>query len=157
MQEWRIANINALISGTYSKIKSINKDIQFGISPQCNIDNNIKMGADVYSWGSKKGYVDYLCPQLYINFNHNELPFDIVFNNWKNIVTDKNVKLYVGLALYKANSDSDKGTWKYSDCILKSQINYCRNQKCDGFMLYPWSFLENSQTINEIKNLDTCF
>lgn len=30
--EWRQANINAMVSLTYSEIKSVNPDVQFGIS-----------------------------------------------------------------------------------------------------------------------------
>lgn len=156
LNEWRTANINSLISGVYSKIKSENKNLQFGISPECNIDNNLRIGADIYSWGSKNGYVDYLCPQMYINFDNPILTFDKSFNDWKAIISNKNINLYIGLALYKANSDLDNGTWKKSNNILKTQIEYSRNLGCNGFMLYSWSFLENEQTIDEIKNLDSC-
>ena len=114
------------------------------------------MGADIYSWGSKSGYVDYLCPQMYVNFDNPTLTFDKAFNDWKSIVSNENINLYIGLALYKANSDLDKGTWKKSNNILKTQVEYSRNLGCNGFMLYSWSFLENDQTTDEIKNLDNC-
>ena len=156
LHEWRMANINSLISGVYSKIKSENKNLQFGISPECNIENNLRMGADIYSWGSKSGYVDYLCPQMYVNFDNPTLTFDKAFNDWKSIVSNENINLYIGLALYKAHSDLDKGTWKKSNNILKTQVEYSRNLGCNGFMLYSWSFLENDQTTDEIKNLDNC-
>ena len=45
--QWRIANINTLISGVYSEIKSIDPSVQFGISPQANISNDLKTSADV--------------------------------------------------------------------------------------------------------------
>ncbi len=155
--DWRITNINSLITGVYSKIKSVNKNLQFGISPQCNIDNDIKMGADVYSWGSKKGYVDYLCPQIYVNFENPILTFDKSFNDWKSIIKRKETNLYIGLALYKANSGLDKESWKKSNNIIKTQVEYSRNLGCNGFMLYSWSFLENEQTKEEMKNLDNLF
>lgn len=157
LSDWRMANINSLVSGVYSKVKSVNKNLQFGISPQYNIDNDIKMGADVYSWGSKSGYVDYLCPQMYVNFENPILTFDKAFNDWKSVITNKDTNLYIGLALYKANSDLDKGTWKKSNNILQTQVEYSRNLGCNGFMLYSWGYLENSQTTDEVKNLDICF
>ena len=102
MLEWRQANINAMVSLTYSEIKSVNPDVQFGISPQVNVSNDLKMGADVESWCSVRGYVDYICPQLYVNFENPVLPYDVAAEQWREMTTDPNVKLYFGLAVYKA-------------------------------------------------------
>ena len=152
-EEWRIANINSLISGTYSEIKSINSNVQFGISPQANINNDIKMSADIYSWASKNGYVDYLCPQLYINFDNPILSYDKAVKQWRDAITNPNIKYYIGLGLYKAGSDKyDDGTWKSADNIIQKQVEYGRDSGCNGFMLYSWEFLNNSQTSEEISN-----
>lgn len=151
-EEWRIANINSLISGVYSEIKSIRPSVQFGISPQANVKNDIKMSADVYSWGSKKGYVDYLCPQLYVNFENPILPYDKAVNQWREIVKNPDIKYYIGLGLYKAGSNADNGTWKVSNNIIKNQIEYGRNLNCDGFMIYSWDFLNNNQTTEEVSH-----
>ena len=83
LPQWRIANINTLVSGVYSAIKSINPQVQFGISPQGNITNDLNMGADVETWASQKGYVDYLCPQIYVNFDHPLLPFNQTADQWR--------------------------------------------------------------------------
>ncbi len=149
---WRTSNINSLISGVYSAIKSVKSDIVFGISPQGNIDNDIEMGADVYSWGSIEGYCDYLCPQNYFSQKHNTLPFNTAVDNWRKLVSCEKVKLYIGLGLYKAGSDADDGTWLDSDENIKSQIEYGRSKGADGFMLYSFDYLENEQTQAEVKN-----
>ena len=150
--QWRIANINTLISGVYSEIKSIDPSVQFGISPQANISNDLKMSADVYSWGAKSGYVDYLCPQLYVNFDHPALPYNKAADTWKDLITNENVKYYIGLGLYKAGSSADNGTWQNSNDIIQKEIEYGRNLNCDGFMLYSWEFLSNNQTSQEVSN-----
>ncbi len=54
MPQWRIANINTLVSGVYSAIKSINPQVQFGISPQGNITNDLNMGAELSKPGPAK-------------------------------------------------------------------------------------------------------
>lgn len=151
--QWRTCNINNLIAGCYSKIKSINPNVIFGISPQCNVKNDEMMGADVYKWGAVAGYVDYLCPQVYVNFEHPILPFKTAVDNWKKIVKDKNVKLYFGLAAYKAGSDLDGGTWLKSNDILKNEVEYCRNSGCDGFMIFDINNLSDAKTKEEIKNM----
>ena len=41
IEEFRINNINNLIKSTYEAVKSINKNVLFGISPAGNIENNL--------------------------------------------------------------------------------------------------------------------
>ena len=55
LPQWRIANINTLVSGVYSAIKSINPQVQFGISPQGNITNDLNMGGGCRNLGQPKG------------------------------------------------------------------------------------------------------
>ena len=150
--EWRKANINMLIEGIYSKIHSIKNNVVFGIAPQCNFDNNEKIGADVNVWCSQKEYIDYICPQLYVSNNHPTFPFNPLADKWKATVTDPNIKLYFGLGMYKAGSDADSGTWLLSDDNLKKQIEYSRAIKINGFMLYSYEYLDSSDTEKEVRN-----
>lgn len=153
LKEWRVANINSLISGVYCAIKSINKNVVFGISPQGNIKNDDTMCADIKTWSSKDGYLDYICPQIYVNFENPVLPFAKAVDSWRNIVSNKNIKLYIGIGAYKAGSDVDDGTWKKSNDILMKQIEYTRKAKCDGFMFYSWEYLNSPQTQDEVANV----
>ncbi len=151
--EWRTANINSLISGVYSAIKAENSDVVFGISPQGNIENDLAMGADVYSWGSVEGYCDYLCPQNYFNNENSVLPYNKAVDDWRELVTSDKVKLYIGLGLYKAGSDEDDGTWLERDDNIKTQFEYGRSKNVDGFMLYSFDYLENEQSAKEMEKL----
>lgn len=47
IDNWRLANVNTLICDTYRAIHKISDDVEFGISPQGNIDNNAQIYADV--------------------------------------------------------------------------------------------------------------
>ena len=78
-------------------------------------------------------------------------------DEWRKIINNKSVKFYIGLAVYKAGSDSDSGTWLESDEILKNQILYGRSINCDGFMLYSYEYLSIDQTSNEVKNAIAMF
>lgn len=153
LEDWRRANINAMVAQVYREIKTVKKDIPFGIAPQGNAQNDMNMGADIYSWCSAQGYVDYICPQLYYNFQNPTLPFNTAADTWKNIVKNKNIKLYFGLAVYKAGSNADSGTWKNSSSILASQIQYGRKTACDGFMFYSCDYLNGDQTKGEVQNV----
>lgn len=153
LADWRRANINSFVSLVYREIKSVKPNLPFGIAPQGNTENDMKMGADVYAWCSAKGYVDYICPQLYYNFQNPTLPFNQAANEWKNIVKNEDIKLYFGLAVYKAGSDADSGTWKSSSSILASEIRYGRDTECDGFMFYSCDYLTGDQTKQELQNV----
>ena len=150
--EWRKANINMLVEGILSKVHALKDGIVFGIAPQCNFDNNEKIGADVSVWCSQRGYIDYICPQLYVSNNHPTFPFSPLADRWKATVTNSDINLYFGLGMYKAGTDADNGTWLLSDDNLQKQIEYIREIKSDGFMLYSYEYLENKLTEKEVKN-----
>lgn len=154
VDNWRLANVNTLICDTYRAIHKISNDVDFGISPQGNIDNNAKIYADVKSWCICKGFVDYICPQLYYSLENPALTFENSLNSWASLDINKNVKLYVGLAGYKANTDSDEGTWLYSDNVLSKEYKIAmQNEKVSGIMLYSYSALEDENASTEIANL----
>ena len=154
VDNWRIANVNTLICDTYRAIHKISNDVDFGISPQGNIDNNAKIYADVKSWCICKVFVDYICPQLYYSLENPALTFENSLNSWASLDINKNVKLYVGLAGYKANTDSDEGTWLYSDNVLSKEYKIAmQNEKVSGIMLYSYSALEDENASAEISNL----
>lgn len=154
IDNWRLANVNTLICDTYRAIHKISDDVEFGISPQGNIDNNAKIYADVKSWCICKGFVDYICPQLYYSLDNPALTFEDSLTAWSELDINKSVKLYVGLAGYKANSDADEGTWLYSNNILADEYKIAvNNEKVSGIMLYSYSALKDENASTEIANL----
>ncbi len=149
LEEWRCENINMLVSGLYSAVHEKNGCI-FGISPQCNTDNDIKMGADVFKWCSCYGYADYICPQLYVSENHPSLPFETAARQWKKMTDNSNIMLYFGLALYKIGTNSDNGTWLLKNDNIISQMKIGRETGADGFMLYSYESLLNEAAAKEV-------
>ncbi len=150
--DWRKTNINTLVSGIYSAVHSIDNNVMFGIAPQCNFDNNNKIGADIYTWCSQRGYIDYICPQIYVSNKHPTFPFATLADQWKKTVTESSVKLYFGLGIYKAGTDADSGTWLLADNNIKTQIELSRTLETNGFMLYSYDFLKNKTSEKEMKN-----
>ena len=61
----KCAYVDKLIARVYNRIKTANPNATFGIAPQGNLTNDLSAGADVKTWLSKDGYIDYLMPQLY--------------------------------------------------------------------------------------------
>ena len=152
-KEWRKENVNLLISEVYSKIKSYDENITFGISPQGNIENDMQMGADVKTWAEVEGYVDYLCPQLYYSLENPALTFETGLENWLDFNLHKNLKLYAGLALYKADTDEDEGTWQNQNDILKKELELVRSKHLKGFIIYDYEATKADTSQAELKAL----
>lgn len=150
--EWRRANISALVAEVYERVKAENPEAVFGISPQGNIGNDENMGADVKAWCATPGYLDYICPQLYYSFENEALGYSEALQEWMALPKHDGLKLYAGLALYKAGTDADGGTWQLSDDTIKRQIEAAREVQCSGIVLYSSDYLDAEQTEQEVKN-----
>lgn len=152
LHEWRTANINALIAAVYHRIKQTAPDVVFGISPQGNLDNNEKINADVLTWCAQSGYIDYICPQLYYSFENEALPFEEALQQWNAMERLDSVKLYIGLAVYKAGTDADNGTWLNTDDTIARQIERAEETGADGVILYAVDYLDREETRAEMAN-----
>ena len=117
---WRRSVVNTLVREIYSTVKSCNSTVLFGVSPQGNIDNNLtSLYADVETWCSTYGYLDYIVPQIYYGFN-DRLAFDAAAERWQSLVTLPNISLICGIAAYKVGVNSE---WS-SGSILSKQTDY---------------------------------
>ncbi len=153
LEEWRKANVNLLISEVYLRIHSIKNNVEFGISPQGNINNNDKLFADVQLWCTTRGYIDYICPQIYFSLDNPALTFEDSLQSWCELEFASNVNLYVGLAGYKAGTDDDEGTWLNDDNILAQEYNIiCENEKANGLMMYSYASLFSDDGKKEMEN-----
>ncbi len=143
---WRRAAVDSLVSSTYIAVKKAGRI--FGISPAANAQHTYDdLYADCLKWLSQSGYVDYLCPQLYTGFEHQGSPFDKLVEKWMAYPRHPSVKLYVGIATYKAGLKNDtyagtgKTEWANNTDILKRQVLYLRSKNISGIALYSYSYL----------------
>ena len=151
LDEWRMNNVNMLVADCFEICHKHGK--LFGISPQGNISNDYGLYADVKSWCSKYGYLDYICPQLYYSLDNPALSFKDALNEWISLEYNDSVTLLIGLAGYKTGTDSDSGTWQDSEDILRKELKLIRKSKLNGFMLYSFADLQRDEAAKEITNL----
>lgn len=156
--EEKKSNVNRLIIAVYKAIKNSRPDCLFGISPAGNPDYARSIGADIDTWLSTEGYIDYIIPQLYWTDNY-------ILNGEKvSMYTDRciawseintlNVPMYAGLALYKVNEAYDNDLdWKQRDNNLQNQYKILKKYNYNGYALfrYKWITLEECQI--ELQNL----
>lgn len=144
--DWRRAAVDALISGSYQVAHA--KNIVFGVSPSHDYHKTYsQMYADTHKWLAQPGYVDYMCPQIYFGFEHKSAPFDKRVDYWTSLPRAPEVKLYVGLAIYKV-ADEDEGAgsgrneWMTHDDIMKRSVEYLRAKKVPGMIFYSYTYFD---------------
>jgi len=164
---WRRENVNTLIKKVYSAIKAIDPSCRFGVSPAGNMETNYNsLYCDVYTWVTSKGYVDYICPQIYFGFNNKTRPYLTVLDEFGSIITNKNVELMVGLAAYKCGAEDTyagaegKAEWQNNSDILARQVTAAKEDShYGGFAVYRYDSLYNpassvKKAVNkELENL----
>lgn len=172
ISQWRRENVNQLVRGVYQAVKEIRPSVQFGISPEgyvVHLRSETRLFADIDTWMSQDGYIDYIMPQIYWGFEHkmsDGSPAPFAFGNnlqtWLDLKSKGNARLYLGLAMYKTGSNTkDNNTvpeWlRYND-IMKRQVEAGRaTGKISGYCFYAYSSFQEAACQAEAANLMTVF
>jgi uncharacterized lipoprotein YddW (UPF0748 family) len=117
-EDWRRSNVDSVIVMLHRTIREMRKNCKFGISPfgvwrnlskdslgsdthagQTNYDD---LYADIQLW-LKNGWIDYVAPQLYWEFEQKNAPFGTLLDWWGKHHYDR--PCYVGLGIYRAGSN----------------------------------------------------
>lgn len=157
-QKERLDHVNALISQVYSAIKSVKDNVTFGISPQGNYENCLLEGADVDTWLKEEGYVDYVMPQIYWSDSYgadgNTKMFTKRAKTFSRLKKHKNVKLYAGLAIYKAGQeDGNDIGWSQRSDNLSRQIQTLYQYDYDGYSLFDYSSMMKEEGQKEMSEV----
>ena len=148
--------VNKLVQQVYSAIKAEDPNMVFGISPAGNIANCNAAGADVQTWLSQSGYVDYVCPQIYWSnqYSNPRFQYNNCLNDWLALKTNPNVDLYIGLALYRVGTTSsvDSG-WRTGNTMVTQVQKLRESGSCSGFVLFAVSNLLEEDKQNELAKL----
>ncbi|MFT3932529.1 MAG: family 10 glycosylhydrolase [Chitinophagaceae bacterium] len=143
--DWRRSNTDSIILALSKAIKEEKKDCRFGISPfgvwrnadKDTAGSNSKAGqtnyddlyADILLW-LKQGWIDYVAPQLYWEFEHAHAPYGPLLDWWNKHTYGR--QCYIGLGIFKAGSNAN---WRDKD-ELPRQIRELRNMPNINGMIY---------------------
>ena len=158
---FRREQVSTLVKNIHSAIKAINPDVTFGISPAGNLDNltsDYAYYVDIYKWLDSTDYVDYICPQIYWGFNHPTASFDKMTNRWMKAAKSKKVKVYIGIAVYRAGHSTgadarEEREWRSDKSVLKKQVQYGRKKGCAGFAFFDYRDLQSAESAKAVKQL----
>ncbi|PKM63183.1 MAG: hypothetical protein CVU97_01685 [Firmicutes bacterium HGW-Firmicutes-21] len=164
---FRENNISLLVGELYSKTHKTDSAAIFGVSPAGNLATvRVNHYADVAKWCSQDGYLDYILPQIYFGFLHGSCPFAKTVDDWAAIVTNPNVKYYVGLSggnafgAYDgavstwAGTEEGKYEWINNKDVLKRSFEYIFNSgKVDGYVFFCYQYLYSPTSGTPVINL----
>lgn len=144
LQEYRLNTISSLIRKTYKLIKSCDKSILFGISPDGNIDNNYNSNyVDTRKFCTEEGYLDYIMPQVYYGFLNSTKPFEDTVKSWNNLITN-DIDLIPALAFYKTGNIDEfakegVNEWVEYNNIIAREVMLSRElSNYSGFALFRY-------------------
>ena len=153
--DWRRSNTDSIISMLSYAIKKENKKCQFGISPfgvwrnqdKDPIDGSRTIGAqtnydDLYAnillW-LKKGWIDYVAPQLYWEIGHRIAPYEVLLSWWSTHTYGKHC--YIGMGIYRANSNP---AWKELNQLPRQIVALRKTPNMRGMIFFSSKTFERN-------------
>ncbi len=144
--DWRRENVNLFVSALHDSLKAINPLLKIGATP-FGIYKNLPdaEGSEAFytvyqdsrKW-LKKGWVDYLTPQIYWDIDHNPR-FDSLAADWVRNSFGRNI--VIGTAPYKRNVYNQ----------LDKMISFTRKVGASGIAFFRYGFIKN-RYFPEFKN-----
>jgi len=137
LDDWRRENINTVIREVYELVEdynmNYNETVKFGVSPfgiwssggeegsntsPYTMQSYSDQYADTKYW-VEMGWLHYIMPQLYWEFDHNSAPFADLVDWWAALCQENQVDLIIGHGFYRYDED----TWDDTN-ELPEQLRY---------------------------------
>ena len=149
-------NVNNMLKEVYAYSHEL-KDVPIGVSPVGNYDYCMKIGADIETWMSEEGYVDYVMPQIYWSDQWGSRGKVKMFSQRLKLfrsLNKRNVDMPVALALYRTGyrQRDDRG-WGRTSWNMVRQVKKIRKAGLEGFVLFSGSDLFASKSGKELYHL----
>lgn len=172
--QWRKDKVSDLIEAVHSAVHAIRPNAVFGVSPVAQLKylrSEKGYFVDIDKWMNSNRYIDYVLPQIYFDFEQktgsgaaSDAAYETCLNSWLQLhkSTGQQVKLYVGLALYKCGTNAWDGNatpeWLRSSDILKREVQLARQSgQVSGFGVYDYQNLDDAAAQAELANLRSVF
>ena len=166
LDDWRRKNTNTLIYNIKLTVSRINieqkRHIRFGVSPfgiwanKATVKSVSLTGgkesyttlfADTRRW-VKDGYVDYIAPQIYWDFNHDVAAYAALTDWWCSVVRGTRCKLYIGIGAYNG------GKWQAQELVNQMRYNRMRTQISGAAFFSYRSFFGAERNTGAVKLLE---
>ncbi len=172
LDDWRRNNIDMLMEDLFYIIETWNttqdKNVKFGISPfgiwmsggpegsntsPYALQSYEDQYADSKKW-VENGWVHYILPQLYWQFDHSAAPFADLVDWWSDLTAANNVDLIIGQGFYRFTD----GSWEDENELIE-QIRYISTKESVvGVAFFSYKTLNNpnekvQNTLERLNNI----
>jgi len=169
VKDWRRNNVDLLVKGINDAVKKANPKAQWGISPSGIWANkgddparlqhpegsatrgnshHFAMYADTRKW-VQEGWLDYLVPQIYWHIGFNVADFKTLADWWNDVAKGTKAKIYIGLASYRVNPNSQTEAWRTPD-ELGRQLDYLKTKpNIGGFVFFTMRNFNRGTAVNK--------
>lgn len=139
IEDWRRHNVDLFIEAASKAIHERKPNVVWSVSPagvwankgshplgsetrgnQCYFD----LYADVRGW-IKNEWIDAVIPQIYWEFGFKPADFQILVDWWSDVVSDTNVRLYIGTAAYRVDPKAKSEAWRDPEQLTR-QLEYMK-------------------------------
>jgi uncharacterized lipoprotein YddW (UPF0748 family) len=155
LDDWRRENVNSIIRNVYAAVKSIDENCLFGVSPfgiwkngtggedgsaTTGLESYSSIYCDTVTW-INNGYVDFVAPQLYWQFDSDSAPYAALCDWWDNAVSGTDVKLMISHGVYRY----EEGEWDDPSSEILRQIEYAAEKKSyKGSLFYGYDEIKTN-------------
>ncbi len=152
LADFRRDAISATVKELYKTVHLAEGERIFGVSPTGNNQRNYEeLFADVGTWCAQKGYLDYLCPQVYFGLEHETHPFEKVAREFSDLIRADGIRLCIGMTLGKAYNGyygredpyAGSGATEWideRDILVRSADRTEELLRCDGFAFFSYQY-----------------
>ena len=158
--DFRRNAVSQLIHDLHKLVESTRPKAQFGVSPAGIWASSLQIptGADTLGSQSyfesfadsrrwvRENMVDYIAPQIYWEIGADSGDFSILLDWWNHTVADTDVKLYIGLAAYKAAEAEVGSVWCGTDELSRQLDAMKESTHTSGALFFRYGSLKKVDT-----------
>lgn len=174
LSDWRRDNVNQLVEMVFNTVENHNethkKNVQFGISPfgiwksggegsntsTGAMQSYVSQYADTKKW-VEEGWVHYIMPQLYWQFDHSAAPYADLVDWWADLTEAAGVDLIIGHGFYRYAETSNN--WVNENEFLE-QLRYASQYpSVKGHSLFSYKTLNSAdaEVVQALERMDNYY
>ncbi len=158
LADFRRDRLNELVFRLHSLTVESKAGRIFGISPAGNVDTVYNSQyADIYTWCSEEGYIDYVCPQVYWGLEHGSHDFVKVSRQFQDMIQVDSVDLIIGMTFGKALTGEDpwagtgKDEWTQNQDVLSRCLQTTLAlEECRGVAVFCYQYFFDPLTAQPV-------
>ncbi len=160
-ENWRRANVNAMVRAVYKTVKAHDNGLQFGISPFGIWANKSSLAngsatkgnqsyfahyADSLAW-INEGIIDYIAPQIYWHIGFDIANYTTLVDWWVEHTAGTGVDLIIGQAAYRLGNSSQKSPWYGNDQLFRQLAYNMTKPEISGSIFFRDGDFKDSQSL----------